>query len=75
MFLIDETYTVVGWRDGVAILRNTSTGQEIERPLVVDRNDGTLRVRQELQVADYGQRPPVLPVQDLGQRARLPDDP
>ena len=58
MFLIDETYTVVGWRDGVAILRNTSTGQEIERPLVVDRNDGTLRVRQESE-PDGGRHDPL----------------
>jgi hypothetical protein len=73
MQLLNETYVMVGWRDGAAILRNGSTGQKIERPLSVDRNDGSPRI-QSRERAEDGHRSPLLPVQDLGQPARLPDD-
>lgn len=59
--LLHEDYELVGLREGVAILRNAATGRQIERRVVVNLNNGSLRVADP----EPGQRSSRLSVEQL----------
>lgn len=46
VYLVNESYEITELRDGTVILRNLTTGAEVEGRIVVNLSDGALRVEQ-----------------------------
>jgi hypothetical protein len=44
LHLLHADYELRELRNGIAVLRNTETGQEIEQPVHVNLNDGVVRI-------------------------------